>query len=97
MIEALKKAQKDIDERKNPPPGKPPPPPPNADRPLLDIIAELKMIKAMEVRLYNRTILWGKKEEQSKDPDVVKELKDLAGRQLKIKKITHDLALGKNK
>lgn len=110
MIEALKKAQKDA---KSPPPGKPKPSQSGMpqDQKLIDLLAELKMIYAMQRRVNARTQLYGKqyKGEQAPAPAtapnakerehyemIQKELKDLAGRQEKIGKVTRDIATGKN-
>src|SRR5205823_273569 len=55
MIEALKKAKQDLEAKKNPPKGNPGPPPPPQDQKLLDQIAELKMIRSMQLRVNDRT------------------------------------------
>jgi hypothetical protein len=108
MIEALKKAQRDA---KNPPPGKPGQSGMPQNQPLIDLLAELKMIYAMQRRVNARTQLYGKqyKGEQAPPADTAKdrkerehyemiqrELKDLAGRQEKIGRVTRDIATGKN-
>ena len=58
MIEALKKAQKDNDEqeerRGNAPAGQP------QDPPLVDVLAELKMIRALQMRVNTRTARYSK-------------------------------------
>lgn len=110
MIEALKKAQKDA-KSPPPPPGKSPPPPPPGNKPLIDMLAELKMIFAMQRRVNARTELYGKQykgeqllppapsasDKEKKDFESVQnELKDLAGRQEKIGKVTKDIATGKS-
>jgi hypothetical protein len=107
MIEALKKARKDNQSKQ----GKPSPPGTPPDQKLIDMIAELKMIRSMQIRVNNRTTLYGKQYtgEQAPTPekarddkerdrllDVHHELKDLSGRQEKLSKITHDIATGKN-
>jgi hypothetical protein len=109
MIEALKKARKD---NKNPPQprtGQQGPPP---DQRLIDMIAELKMIRSMQLRVNSRTEVYGKQYEgeQAPPPSTATELKDrehyemiqrelreLGDRQLKIEKVTSDIAKGKNK
>jgi hypothetical protein len=109
MVEALKKARQD---NKNPPPppkgGSGPPPDPR----LIDLIAELKMIRSMQERVNKRTETYGKeyKTEQLPPPESVAdakereklemikgELKDLAQREEKISKVTSDIYKGKNK
>jgi hypothetical protein len=107
MIEALKKARKDNQAKQ----GKPSPPGQPPDPKLIDLIAELKMIRSMQMRVNSRTELYGKqyRGEQAPAPESAKEveervklqkvhheLKDLSGRQEKLGKITHDIATGKN-
>jgi hypothetical protein len=109
MIEALKKAQADNKNKsKQPPPGQSGPPP---DPKLIDLLAELKMIRSMQKRVNARTELYGKQyageqappPEKAANPDererydrIQTELKDLSKRQQKISKVTHDIATGKN-
>jgi len=112
MIEAFKKARKDNQQPKPPSqpsqsnPGQP------KDNQLIDMIAELKMIRSMQVRVNNRTNLYGKQLEGEQVPSVAKvadakekekfesfrkEFKDLSGRQQKLSKVTEDIAKGRNK
>jgi hypothetical protein len=97
MIEALKRQQQKLQEQKNQPPppqgGEPPP------QSLIDILQELRMIRSMQIQVNNRTLVYGKQYpgEQAADPDIVKELVDLARRQQKIFQVTNDIARGKNK
>jgi molecular chaperone GrpE (heat shock protein) len=106
MIEALKKAQSD----KKSQGGKSSSGMPQPDK-LLDMLAELKMIRSMQKRVNNRTELYGKQyageqapppesgstpEERERYDRIQGELKDLSKRQQKIGKVTHDLATGKN-
>jgi hypothetical protein len=69
---------------------------------LLDQIAELKMIRAMQVKVNKRTKLYGdeyvKKEgEQTADPDLKDRLKGLADRQEKLFDVTMKIVKGDNK
>jgi hypothetical protein len=106
MIEALKKAQADNKKKSQGGGGGQPPP----DR-LLDLLAELKMIRSMQKRVNARTELYGRQYagEQAPPPEqgtnseerelyerIQTELKDLSKRQQKIGKVTHDIATGKN-
>jgi hypothetical protein len=106
MIAALQKAQKDVKQGKPGKGGGQPPP-----QSLIDQLAELKMIYAMQRRVNARTEMYGKqyKGEQAPPPDsaatekekkhykmIQDELKDLANRQEKIGKVTKDIATGKN-
>jgi hypothetical protein len=94
MIEALKKAQKNRDGNSRPGQSNQPPNPT-----LIDLIAELKMIRAMQVRVNARTLIYARQYtgEQARDPDIQKELGDLARRQQKIFDATNDIARGKNR
>jgi hypothetical protein len=86
MIEALKKAQQALKAGKSNP-GKP------GNPRLIDLLAELKMIRSMQQRVNRRTLTYAEQYtgEQAKDPDIQKELSDLAGRQLKIFDVTTKL------
>ena len=94
MIEALKKAQQQMQaNRSNPNPN------PNQNQKLLDLLAELKMIRSMQVRVNSRTKVYGEKYqgEQAADEGIQKELADLAVRQQKIFDVTDNIYRGKNK
>jgi hypothetical protein len=106
MIAALQKAQKEAKQQGKPQQGGSP-----KDQKLIDQLAELKMIFAMQKRVNGRTELYGKKYtgEQAPRPEtaksarerehlelISKELHDLALRQQKIGKVTRDIATGKN-
>jgi hypothetical protein len=109
MIDALKKAQAENKKKgQQKPPGQSGPPP---DPKLIDLLAELKMIRSMQKRVNARTELYGKQYagEQAPPPEkasnndererydrIQGELKDLSKRQQKIGKVTHDIATGKN-
>lgn len=96
MIDALKKAQKD---KKSPPkpPGKSPPGQPQ-DPPLVDELAELKMIRAMQMRVNTRTERYSKliDGEQAENAELIEALQRLAERESRIHKVTRDLELGRN-
>jgi hypothetical protein len=97
MVEALKKKQQQMQDQKNQPPppsgGQPPP------QSLIDLIAELKMIRSMQVQVNNRTTTYGRQYqgEQASDAEIAKELGDLARRQQKLVEVTNNIAKGKNK
>jgi hypothetical protein len=107
MIEALKKAQSDK-KSQNGQSGQSGMQQP--DR-LLNLLAELKMVRSMQKRVNERTEVYGKQYagEQAPPPEngsnaeqreryerIQNELRDLSKRQLKISKVTHDIATGKN-
>lgn len=66
---------------------------------LINLLAELKMIRAMQLRVNNRTVTYARQYdgEQAKDPDIRKELENLADREQKIFEALNDIARGKNK
>jgi len=114
MIDSLKKERKKNQDKKGKPsPPKPGSPPKNKNEDLIDLIAELKMIRSMQVRVNKRTEDYHKfypgveqipdvsaikdTEERGKIEQVQSEIKTLAEREADIKRITRDIATGKNK
>jgi hypothetical protein len=97
MAEALKKAQQELGKQPPMPPGPPGPDQPQLQK-LLDEIAELKMIRQMQAQVNDRTKRYGNKEkvEQSDDPQIKKELKDISDRQEKIETMINNMATKKN-
>ena len=95
MIDALKKAQKNLQNRRNNPSAGGG----SNNQKLIDQIAELKMIRAMQIRVNTRTQIYGQRYtgEQANEADIQKELLNLAERQMKIFQITHDIYRGNNK
>jgi hypothetical protein len=95
MIEALKKAQQANKNKGQPGQGGGQPP----DQRLIDMLAELKMIRSMQVRVNSRTVTYAEQYqgEQAAAPEIQKELNDLAVRQQKIFDVTNNIARGKNK
>jgi hypothetical protein len=110
MIEALKQAQKNLQAKQGqpPPPGGQPP-----DDKLIDIIAELKMIRLRQIRINTRTKLYGNEfagleqapapavtmppEQKEKVANTQTKLRELAEQQAKLMGITEDIAKGRNK
>jgi hypothetical protein len=95
IIDVLKKAQQDLKDRKDqppPPPGGKPP-----DQRLIDMLAEIRMLRNLQVKINKRTIDYGKQYtgEQADDAKVQDELRSLALRQVKIEKATKDIATGR--
>ncbi len=108
MVEALKKARQENQSKAGKSGGGGGMP---QDQKLIDLIAELKMIRSMQLRVNSRTQLYGKQYEGEQAPPIARakddkererydsiqrELKDLAVRQEKLSKVTHDIATGKN-
>jgi hypothetical protein len=96
MIKALEKAKKDLDDKKNPPKPSDGPPPPPQDQKLLEKIAELKMLKAMQLRVNSRTELYGRRYpgEVPQDPTIRDELRELSDRQDRILEVTRKMVKG---
>ncbi|MDA7949905.1 MAG: hypothetical protein MPJ24_00315 [Pirellulaceae bacterium] len=103
-IAALQKAQKDQKKRNDK--SKTPPPSQSDSKqnpPLVDQLAELKMVRAMEKRIKARTDRYADlledKEDlvgQAKSQDLKEAIQKLGTRQEKIRKVTRDIVLGKN-
>ena len=96
IVDALKKAQKDAENKK-----KPPGPSPNGqpqDPPLIEQLAELKMIRALQMRVNRRTERYSKliDGEQANKEDVQEALRRLTEQEARVHKVTRDLELGKN-
>lgn len=103
MIAALQKAQQEAEERRNQPQqqqqqGDP------ANQPLVNKIAELKMIRALQMRVNTRTNRFSKMLTdvenpvgQATDDDLLDDLRELSDRQKRIYNVTSDIVLGKNK
>lgn len=95
-IDALQKAQKAQKNRKSRPgqAGE-------SQEGLVDKIAELKMIRALQMRVNTRTKRYSKMlegdVEEADRPDLVDALKKLAEREERVHQVTHDIAVGKNK
>ena len=89
MIEAFQQAQQDAKEKRQ----MPMPPGPPQDQPLVDLLAEIKMVRAMQMRVNRRTQRYAKlvDGEQAENPDVLEALDRLAERQQRIHEITRDL------
>lgn len=97
VIEALKQAQQELEEnqqqQQQSPSGQP------QDAPLVDQLAELKMIRAMQVRINRRTEAYRQiiGEEQASGGEMLDRVRQLADRQYRIQQATRDIYMGKNK
>lgn len=96
MIAALKKAQQDIQNQNQPKPpsnGKPGP------KQLIDLLAELKLIRAFQTQVNSRTKMYATKYtgEQASDPIVQNELRQLSQRQAKLQDMVQKIATGANR
>ncbi|MCH7727115.1 MAG: hypothetical protein IH991_11635 [Planctomycetes bacterium] len=100
LIEALEEEQNMNEEN---PPGPPPPPGPNGEPPLVDQLAELKMIRGLQERVYKRHTRYSRLLDDPEDiigqveaPELKQALDRLSQRQKQIFQITRDIVLGKN-
>ena len=95
MLASLEKARQDAEQRQQQmesPPGEP------QDQRLVDVLAEIKMIRAMQMRVNNRTERYSKliQGEQAETSDMLEALNRLSQRQERIHQITRDLQMGEN-
>jgi hypothetical protein len=97
-IEALQQALEDLEKNRTPP-GQAPPPGEPQDPPLVDMIEEVKMIRALQMRINRRTQRYAEMTDGNiaTEPAVVLQLRQLAERQERVYKATRDLHLGKNR
>lgn len=96
MIEALQKAQKEMEDQKQQQQqqqqGK-------QDKPLIDQIAELKMIRSLQLRVNRRTQRYAdliEGQEQAVEPDLIEAVRELSDRERSIHKATRDIVVGRN-
>ena len=95
IVDSLKKAQQDLEDQQQqsqPSSGMP------QDAPLVDMLAELKMIRSMQMRVNRRTEAYRKLSEESEqpEPELLDRLDQLAERQYRIQKVTRDIHMGRN-
>ena len=95
ILEAVTKAQKDTDVKKKSRPSRAGQP---QEPPLVDTLAELKMIRALQMRVNRRTQRYAKlvQGEQADQADLLDALRRLAEQQKRIYRVTRDMELGKN-
>ncbi len=100
MIAALKKAQKEMEAKEGQPSDSGEP----QDPPLIDILAELKMLKSLQMRVNSRTKRYSLQLEnaddevgQAKTDDLRQALERLSNREDRIFAATRDIVTGKNK
>jgi hypothetical protein len=96
-IAAIEKAAKDL-EKKRTPPGQQPAAGQPPEPPLVDKLAELKMIRSLQMRINLRTQRYGKmiEGEQAETPELIAALKELAEKQQRVYRATADLQEGRN-
>jgi hypothetical protein len=96
-IAALEMAIKDLEKKKTPP-GQSPPAGQPTEPPLVEKLAELKMIRSLQMRINRRTQRYGKmiEGEQAETAELLEALGNLAQRQQRVYQATSDLAQGRN-
>ena len=69
------------------------------DPALVDQLAELRMLRTLQLRINRRTKVLGRmvEGEQAQEEDILGQLQNLADRQARIQKATYDMATGRNK
>ncbi len=95
IIAALEKAQQDLKDQQNQPGGQAGQP---GDPPLVDMLAELKMIRSLQMRVNRRTDQFQKMIEvkESTADQLLPKIRRLAERQDRIENIARDIVLGRN-
>ena len=96
-IAALEKAIKDLEKNRTPP-GQLPMAGQPTEPQLVDKLAELKMIRSLQMRIYQRTQRYGQmiEGEQAEAAELIEALRELAERQQRVHKATADLEKGRN-
>jgi hypothetical protein len=96
-IGTLEQSLKDLEKKKTPKGQQPAAGDPD-EMPLVDKIAELKMIRSLQLRINKRTQRYGEmiEGEQAETPDLLKALDGLADRQQRVYKATADLQHRRN-
>lgn len=95
MVKALKKAQQDIQSgqsQSKPSNNKP------QNKKLIDLLAELRLIRAFQMQVNSRTLMYGKKYqgEQASDAIIQMELRQISLRQAKLQDMVQKIATGAN-
>lgn len=99
MIAALQKAQRDLEQQRQQEQqqGQPQPGQQQGEQPLVEQIAELRLIRTMETRIMATTERYARMVEQSADVgDVLPLIRDLAERQSNLYRVTRDIVQKRN-
>lgn len=96
MIRALQQEMEEMRKKKSKKSGKPQKGRPG-EKHLVDSIAELKMLRTLQLRINRRTQAVGDLFEgnQASEPDIISQLQKLSRRQGRLQRATYDLAIGK--
>jgi hypothetical protein len=96
MIEALQKAQKEMEDQKQQQQQQQQR---KQEKALIDQIAELKMIRSLQLRVNRRTQRYAdliEGQEQAVEPDLVEAVRELGEREQRVYKATRDIVVGRN-
>jgi hypothetical protein len=100
MVAALEKAQQDLEDQKEQPPQEQQPSE-QGEQPLVDALAELKLIRSLQVQVNRRTERYARlvegEEGQAEQPEMLEALGKLSERQDRIFQATRDVVAGKDK
>jgi hypothetical protein len=103
MIEALQKAQEDLEKQREQQQQQQQTVSPE-DMPLVDQLAEIKMIRALQMRVNTRTVRYaGMLTDgddlvgQAQTEDLRRALERLSDKQQRVQRVTRDIVLGKNR
>src|SRR5262249_38950451 len=91
MLEALKKAKEDLKKPQPPQPGQPGQPGEEAKKPLIEYLAELKMLRSLQLRINKRTEDYSKENPGEQTDQIKHELEELGDSQKQVQKKTTDL------
>ena len=106
LEEIIKALEKSIGESTPPNTPRPPRPGPRPEKPIVDLLQQLKMVLGMQKRIHDRTALYGKQfqgeqllelplsatgEEKSRHEKTNKELRSLSDRQDRLGKVTREV------
>lgn len=97
MIAALKKAQQELEQKQQP--SNPPPSGQQKEPSLIDRLAELKMIRSLQMRVNRRTERYAKlvEGERTDSDNLLEALDRLAEREERIFRATRDIVTGRNR
>ncbi len=106
MVAALAQVQKDQKERQQQNEQQPPQQPqaPPGEQPLVDKLAELRLIRTLQVRVNKRTNTLSELLKDPNDPigqaeaeEILQQIRELAQRQSSVQRVTRDIVVGKAK
>ncbi len=104
MLAALAQVQKEQQQRQQQQDAQPQQTPSSGEQPLVDKLAELRLIRTLQVRVNKRTNILSEMLQDPGDPvgqaaasDILLQLRELAQRQSSVQRVTRDIVVGKDK